>query len=111
MLKQAFDSGAIVALKQFGLDKIAVGMLPSMLASTRQFARGQAGALGDMGHGLKGMLAPTGDAAARAASRSQAWGGTKGLAPTAGIVGGGLLLNHLMNGQQQQQPQQQPPLY
>lgn len=106
MLKQAYDKGALAALTRFGLEKIAVGMMPSALAGGRSFLRGQAGALGDVGQGLKGMLAPT--APARAAGGAQAWAGAKGLLPTAGIVGSGMLLSH-MGDQQQQQPQ--PPMY
>lgn len=108
MLKKIYDQGALAAFTRFGLEKVAVGMMPSALAGGRSFLRGQAGALGDVGQGLKGMLAPT--APARAAGGTQALAGAKGLLPTAGIIGGGMLLSH-MGGDQQQQQQPPHPMY
>src|SRR5262245_46178771 len=91
MLKQAYDGGAATALMQYGLEKLAVGLIPTALARGRQFLRGQAGGLGDLGVGLRGMLGPTANPAARA----QAWEGLKTLAPSLGIAGGAALLSHL----------------
>jgi len=91
MLKQAYESGATAALKQYGLEKVAVGMVPTALARGRQFLRSQAGGLGDLGTGLRGMLGPTANPTARA----QAWQGLKTLAPSLGIAGGAALLSQL----------------
>jgi hypothetical protein len=103
MLKQAFDNGAIAALKRFGLEKTAVGFVPGMLGAARPFLRGQARALGDVGQGLGSMMSP--NSTMHAPGRAQAFAGAKGLLPTAAIAGGGLLLSHLMGGGDQQQQQ------
>lgn len=88
MLKKAFDNGLAQALKTYGLEKQAVGMLPTALARGRQFLRGQAGGMAQLGTGLKGMLGPT----ANPAARGQAWDGLKKMAPTGAALGAGYLL-------------------
>lgn len=67
--------------------KLAVGMLPAALVKGRQFLRGQAGGLSQLGQGLQGMLGPT----ANPAARGQAWQGLKTLAPTLGGLGAAYL--------------------
>jgi hypothetical protein len=101
MLKQAYDTGAAAAFKRYGIEKLAVGMLPTALARGRQFLRSQAGGLGDLGAGLRGMLGPT----ANSGARGQAWQGLKTLAPSLGILGGAALLSQLGKDDS---PQQRP---
>jgi hypothetical protein len=91
MLKKAYDGGTTAALRRYGLEKVAVGLVPTGLARGRQFLRSQAGGLGDLGAGLQGMLGPT----ANAAARTQAWQGLKTLAPSLGVAGGAALLSQL----------------
>lgn len=105
MVKKAFENGAIYALKQFGLEKIAISMMPTIMAKGRQFLRGQAGGLGQLGQGLQGMLGPT----ANPAARGQAWQGLKALAPTGAALGTGYLLSR--GGDEPQQQQRPPQLY
>lgn len=80
--------------------KLAVGMLPMALAKGRQFLRGQAGGLTQLGQGLQGMLGPTQNPAAR----GQAWQGLKTLAPTGLGLGAAYLYSRGGDDQQQQQP-------
>jgi hypothetical protein len=99
VLQKTYEQGAVDALKHFGLEKTAVGMLPMAMAKGRQFLRGQAGSLGQLGQGLQGMLGPT----ANPAARGQAWQGLKGIAPSLGIAGAGYLMSR--GGDEPQQPQ------
>jgi hypothetical protein len=93
MLNEAYRNGVRAAAARFGLEKTAVGILPTVLARGRQFLRSQAGGLGDLGSGLHGMLGPTVNPAARA----QAWQGLKTLAPSLATAGGAALLSRAGN--------------
>jgi hypothetical protein len=90
MLNEAYRNGVLAAAARFGLEKTAVGIIPTALARGRQFLRSQAGGLGDLGAGLHGMLGSTANPAARA----QAWQGLKTLAPSLAVAGGAALLSH-----------------
>jgi hypothetical protein len=94
------NDGTRAALARYGLEKTAVGILPTALARGRQFLRGQAGGLGDLGAGLHGMLGPT----ANPAARTQAWQGLKTLAPSLGIAGGAALLSQLGKSERPETP-------
>lgn len=128
MLQNTYEQGALDALKYFGLEKTAGGMMSLALNKGRSFLQGQASSLGQLGQGLRGMLAPSANpgqlaslagarttarglgapmqAATQAAGRTQAWQGLKGLAPSIGLAGAGYLASR--GGDE---PQQQPQRY